>query len=113
VQLIAYSEHSQCNELMEFVGFLRPKQVVPTVFSDDKQRVAMLDMFAPLLDRMMKLSGGSIAALQIRQKVIKALYKWKMMMSLVSAHAVIAAFFHSMQALHLIDDQACLCLNRS
>jgi len=36
---------------MEFVGFLRPKQVVPTVFSDDKQRVAMLDMFAPLLDR--------------------------------------------------------------
>ena len=51
VQLIAYSEHSQCNELMEFVGFLRPKQVVPTVFSDDKQRVAMLNMFAPLLDR--------------------------------------------------------------
>jgi DNA ligase-1 len=51
VQLIAYSEHSQCNELMEFVRFLRPKQVVPTVFSDDKQRVAMLDMFAPLLDR--------------------------------------------------------------
>jgi len=51
VQLIAYSEHSQCNELMEFVGFLRPKQVVPTVFSDDKQRISMLNMFSPLLDR--------------------------------------------------------------
>jgi len=30
---------------MEFVGFLRPKQVAPTVFSD-KQHISMLVMFA-------------------------------------------------------------------
>lgn len=34
VQLIAYSEHSQYNELMDFVGWLKPREVVPTVFAD-------------------------------------------------------------------------------
>lgn len=34
VQLIPYSEHSQYQELMEFVEFLKPREVVPTVFAD-------------------------------------------------------------------------------
>lgn len=34
IHLIPYSEHSQFNELMEFVRYLKPKEVVPTVFSD-------------------------------------------------------------------------------
>jgi hypothetical protein len=34
VQLVPYSEHSQCKELLQFAAFLRPREVVPTVFSD-------------------------------------------------------------------------------
>ena len=29
-----FSEHSQCEELIEFVTFLRPKEILPTVFTD-------------------------------------------------------------------------------
>jgi DNA ligase-1 len=34
VQLIPYSEHSNCNELLEFVEFVHPRTLVPTVFSN-------------------------------------------------------------------------------
>lgn len=34
VQLVAYSEHSQYQELMDFVGFLKPREVSPTVYAD-------------------------------------------------------------------------------
>lgn len=34
VQLVAYSEHSQYQELVDFVGFLKPREVVPTVYAD-------------------------------------------------------------------------------
>lgn len=34
VQLVAYSMHSQYQELADFVGFLNPREVVPTVFAD-------------------------------------------------------------------------------
>ena len=29
-KLIAYSEHSQCQELIDFVTFLKPREIVPT-----------------------------------------------------------------------------------
>jgi hypothetical protein len=34
VHIIPYSEHSNCPELIEFVSFLKPREVLPTVYSD-------------------------------------------------------------------------------
>eukprot|EP00775_Hariotina_reticulata_P004079 gene4079-4326_t len=54
VHLVPYSEHSSFSELREFIGWLRPKQVVPTVGASDsgsagdKARVSMLQHFRVL-----------------------------------------------------------------
>ena len=34
IQTVPYSEHSNCPEVVEFVKFLKPREVVPTVYSD-------------------------------------------------------------------------------
>ena len=50
IHLIPYSEHSNFEELKEFVKFLKPRQVVPTVFKDENQRRAIHKLFHGLVD---------------------------------------------------------------
>ncbi|XP_020522813.1 DNA ligase 6, partial [Amborella trichopoda] len=57
IHLVPYSEHSSYNELREYVGFLRPKRVVPTVGLEDgkldgKQVSEMQKHFAGLVDEL-------------------------------------------------------------
>ncbi|CAL9159626.1 unnamed protein product [Musa hybrid cultivar] len=55
IHLVPYSEHSNYNELREYVRFLRPKRVIPTVGMDvekldSKHALAMRKHFAGLVD---------------------------------------------------------------
>ncbi|KAL2522198.1 DNA LIGASE 6 [Forsythia ovata] len=57
IHLVPYSEHSNYNELREYVKFLKPKRVVPTVGLDvekidSKHADAMQRHFAGLVDEM-------------------------------------------------------------
>ncbi|KAK9700226.1 hypothetical protein RND81_08G224900 [Saponaria officinalis] len=57
IHLVPYSEHSNYNELREYVKFLKPKRVVPTVGSDvesvdSKHATKMQKHFAGLVDEM-------------------------------------------------------------
>uniref|UniRef100_A0A7S2SCG2 DNA ligase n=1 Tax=Mucochytrium quahogii TaxID=96639 RepID=A0A7S2SCG2_9STRA len=52
VRLIAYSEHSDFEGLQTFVSFLRPRQIVPTVYSDEKHRQKIVHRFRNCVDQM-------------------------------------------------------------
>ena len=50
IRLVSYSEHSSFPELCSFVEYLRPRQVVPTVFSDENDRRRIESHFRNLVD---------------------------------------------------------------
>ena len=50
MQLIPYSEHTPFADLLDFVGYLRPRRVVPTVWSDAKEKDRILRRFRGVLD---------------------------------------------------------------
>lgn len=50
VHLIPYSEHSSFDELTAFVKALRPRRLVPTVYSDAADRDKIVARFSSLLD---------------------------------------------------------------
>ena len=50
VRLISYSEHSTFSELCSFVEFLKPRKVIPTVYSDEKDYIAIEARFKDMID---------------------------------------------------------------
>ena len=50
IHLVPYSEHSTYSELTEFVQYLKPRQVIPTVFSDEAEYRKLEKRFQSLLD---------------------------------------------------------------
>lgn len=50
IRLVSYSEHSAFSELCSFVEYLRPRKVVPTVFSDAKDCRRIEGLFRNMID---------------------------------------------------------------
>jgi len=50
IRLIPYSEHSTFSELYNCVEYLKPRKVIPTVFSNEKDYIAIEKRFKDLID---------------------------------------------------------------
>jgi glyoxylase-like metal-dependent hydrolase (beta-lactamase superfamily II) len=51
IRLVSYSEHSAFTELIDFVTFLKPRKVIPTVYSDNADRRKIVNHFRNLVDQ--------------------------------------------------------------
>jgi len=54
VRLVPYSEHSSLSELKHFVQNLKPKRIIPTVYTSPKQRTHILNLLDENSDKIMK-----------------------------------------------------------
>jgi DNA ligase-1 len=50
IRLVSYSEHSAFTELIDFVTFLKPRKVIPTVYADTNDRNKIVNHFRNLVD---------------------------------------------------------------
>ncbi|XP_048327541.2 DNA ligase 6 [Ziziphus jujuba] len=69
IHLVPYSEHSNYNELREYVKFLKPKRVVPTVGLD----VEKLD--SKHVDKMKKHFAGLVDEMANKQEFLKGFHR--------------------------------------
>ena len=70
VHTIPYSEHSNCPELVEFVKFLKPMEVIPTVYSDVSDLTFVLNAFHyqhlfPMLCVLVRYCGHCLTFLNV------------------------------------------------
>lgn len=74
IRLVPYSEHSTCPELVEFVQFLKPMRVVPTVYRDQKEYERIEALFERHVDHtqnkraFLGLLGGTSAPKKAREE---------------------------------------------
>jgi hypothetical protein len=84
IRLISYSEHSAFPELIDFVQYLKPRKIIPTVFQDEADSCKIQDRFRHLIDstrakqaffRSMEKSGQKTAPKKLESHCKKPIGK--------------------------------------